>query len=287
MRGTDGYLFIAQDWTVACQDSGQSERVASAVHDLAAALRAGGHRAVVTVAPDKSTPHARRVPASAPRKECGDASRAALWRALTTKGGPDLLDLRPALADADRVRQTYWRKDTHWSPNGAAVYARRLAARLDPALARGLTSMPARWSRDGDLARVLDEPEGETVTGEQIVNPGVRVVELPYTDVGTEHPARRTVAFAGPTSRVIPGRTLFIGDSFNGTALEQLAPLFAETVFLYPGEQGSDIDPVAAQIEQADLVVVEVVERFAQRYRMFDRDAVDAVQAAAPRRSPG
>ncbi|MCW2614259.1 MAG: hypothetical protein JWN08_1253, partial [Frankiales bacterium] len=36
VRGTDSHLFIAQDWTVACQDAGRGLRVATAARDLAA-----------------------------------------------------------------------------------------------------------------------------------------------------------------------------------------------------------------------------------------------------------
>lgn len=281
--GSDRWLFIAQDWTVACQDRGQAVRVGRAARDLARALEAGGREAVVTVGPDKSTPYARHVPATAPRRACGEASRAAVWRELTTTARTGFLDLRPALATASRRTQTYWRKDTHWTPTGGAVYARELARRFDPALAARLRTRPATHAQDGDLARVLQEPEAETVRGEQLVNPGVTVLELPYTPVGTTHPARRTVTVRQPGARVLPGRTLLLGDSFNGTALEQLAPLFEEAVFVYPGERGSDVAPVAVQVQLADRVVVEVVERFVQRYRMFEPDAVAAVRAVPPR----
>ncbi|MCW2778018.1 MAG: hypothetical protein JWN17_1743 [Frankiales bacterium] len=281
--GADGYLYIAQDWTVACQDRGQAARVGAAARDLTEALRTSGRQVVVVLGPNKSTTVARHVPAAAPARDCGDAARAAVWRALTTTARSGFLDLRPALATADRQVQTYWRKDTHWTPTGGAVYARQLARRLDPQLAKGLTTRPVTYTRDGDLAQVLQQPSHETVRGLQLVNPGVTVQELPYTDVGTEHPARRTVALAAPGARVVPGRTLLIGDSFDSTALEQLAPLFAQTEFLYPGESGSDIAPVVRQVEQADTVVIEVVERFAERYRMFDPDAVAAVQAVPPR----
>ncbi|MCW2606110.1 MAG: hypothetical protein JWO60_803, partial [Frankiales bacterium] len=216
-----------------------------------------------------------------PDAACAAASREAAWRALTP--GPDFLDLRPALRAADRSVQTYWRKDTHWTPSGGAVYARALAERLDPGLARRLRTAPVTWSRPGDLARVLGRDDAESVPGVQLVNPGVRVEELPSQDIGMGQPARRTRAVVSPGGRVLPGLTVFVGDSFDAVAVEQLAPLFEETLFFWPGLQDSSLPTIVPQLARGDRVVVETVERFTQRFRMFDDDALAAVRAL-PRR---
>lgn len=284
VEGSDGYLFIAQDWTVACQDTGQARRVATAARDLAAALEAGGREAVVVVGPDKSTVVARAVPRVVPDRTCGAASRAALWRELARTAGPAFLDLRPALAATDRRVRTYWRKDTHWTPTGGAVYARALAERLDPALAARLTTQTTTHRRAGDLARVLGRPQAEAVHGFRLVNPGVQVEELAPVDIGMGQPARRTRATpVGPGARVLPGRTVLVGDSFDAVALEQLAPLFEETLSFWPGGRDSSLPTVFRQLQGADRVVVETVERFGQRFRMFDAAAVRAARALPPR----
>ena len=73
------------------------------------------------------------------------------------------------------------------------------------------------------------------------------------------------------------------GNSFTGTAVEQLVPLFADARYLTPGYQGAPLAPVMRQVEQADTVVIEVVERFVQRYRLFAPDAVAAFRRLSPR----
>lgn len=283
VEGSDGNLFIAQDWTVPCQDAGQAGRVAAAVRDLGAAFTAGGREAVVTVAPDKSTVRAREAPRVAPVRACGDAARAALWGALAS-AGPVFLDLRPDLLEADERLPTYWRTDTHWTPTGGAVYARALAGHLDPTLADRLTTRPQTQRRDGDLARAVGRPDDERVRGQRLVNPGVRVEELPRPDIGMGQPARRTRATrVQPGARVLPGRTVLVGDSFDDVAVEQLAPLFEEALFFWPGGNDSSLPTISAQLVGADRVVLETVERFAQRFRMFDPEAVEAVRRLPPR----
>lgn len=281
--GSGGWLFIAQDWTVACQDAGRARPVATAVRDLAAALAAGGRRTVVTVGPDKSTPLAARVPAGVTKKACGDASRAALWRELGSTAGPAFLDLRPSLRLATAQAQTYWRNDTHWTPTAGAVYARELARRLDPALVPRLQATTRTYTRSGDLARVLGRPAAESVVALQVVNPGVRVRELPQEDIGLAVPARHTTAVLQPGARVVPGRTVFVGDSFDDTALEQLAPLFADAVFFWPGDDPADVPTVVRLLRDADTVVLETVERFAQRSTVLTQAAVGEARRLPPR----
>ncbi len=280
VEGSDRYLFISQDWTVACQDRALARHAAGNATALAGALRRSGREALVVLGPDKSSvvPH---LPDAVPERPCAAASRTALWAGLTA--GPDFLDLRPALRDAGRGVQVYWRKDTHWTPTGGAVYGRELARRLDPALARRLQTRPATWRRDGDLARVLGRPDAEEADGLQLVNPGVRVQELPRLDIGMGQPARHTRAMASPGARVLPGRTVFVGDSFDDTAVEQLAPLFEEALFFWPGLHDSSMPTVVRQLVGADRVVVESVERFGRRYRMFDDEAVRAARALPQR----
>ncbi len=281
--GSGGWLYISQDWRVACQDAGNDRRVAEAASALVSALERGGRRAVVVVGPDKSTVVRSPLPATGvPDRACGDAARARAWSALSRSRG--FLDLRPALASASRgTLPTYWRKDTHWTPTGGAVFARALAERLDPALGRRVALRPGTYSRDGDLARDLGLPSGETVRGAQLVNPYVTGVDEGYWLVGMPQAALVSRTVVQPGGRVVPGRTVVLGDSFTGTAYASLRPLFEEGVYFHPGYGRDDLGPVLAQLVNADTVVVEVVERFDQRYRMFEADAVEAVRALPPR----
>lgn len=275
--GSDSWLYIAQDWTVACQDSGKARTTADRVNALAKALRDSGRPTTFLVAPDKSTIMSKHLPARIPDGACGKKERAALWEALGEHAGPSFLDLRPAITRLTAEQQTYWRKDTHWTPTGGTAYAAELARRIDPLTELRLTTEPASYTRTGDLASVLGRPAKETVRGLKLVNPLVSVRELPKTDLGLEHPMRRTKATAAPGGRVIPGRTVIVGDSMDDVVVEQLAPLFAEAVFVWIVDR-DDVRPVISQLRSADRVVIETVERLAQRSRVLQPDAIAAAR---------
>lgn len=281
--GSDGYLFIAQDWTVACQDAGRGTAAGRTMGTLANAIAASGRDAFLVLGPDKSTVRTGNLPARGiPSRGCGEAERAALWRAAAANR--QFLDLRKGLADAGVRWQTYWRNDTHWSPNGSLVYAQALARRLDPLLALRLQTRSATFTRTGDLAQVLGRPARETVTGQQLVNPGVTVRESAPRDVGLENPVRTFTTTAQLGGLVVPGTTVFVGDSFDDVSIGQLAPLFQRSVFVWPGPRDdSPIGPVVREMAGGDRVVVESVERFGARFRLLQPDGVAAVRRL-PRR---
>ncbi len=283
--GSDGYLFIAQDWTVPCEDAGTAAAVAGRLGQLATSLHDSGREVALVLAPDKSTVRSGNVVASrVPGRACADRQKAALWSAAAQL--PDLVDLRRPLSAAGSRWQTYWRKDTHWTPTSSGVYAQQLAKRFDPLLPALLQQQPATFSRTGDLATVLQQPARETVQGQRLVNPGASVRELARRDVGLVNPVRSTVATPTAFGRVVPGRTVFVGDSMDDVSVEQLAPVFEQAVFVWvtPGEP---LGPVLAELRSADRVVLETVERFGARSRMTQPDAVRAVRSLPPRGASG
>lgn len=280
--GSDGYLFSSQDWRVPCQDAATSPASAQALVDVAAALKASGRTPVVLLGPDKSTILTGNLPATLPDKACHAAQHAAFWKKATSS--PAFLDLRAPLQDAAKTRQVYYRKDTHFAHGGDTVYTRTLLRRLDPVLALQQASTPQPGTVRGDLATVLGIPPYETVTEGSNVNPGVRVTENPERKIGLIVPVRSfsatpTVA----TGRVLPGRTVFVGDSFTAVALSQLAQLSQETVFVWT-DSTAPLQPMLDEIAQGDRVVIEVVERFSTRYRMFRPDVVQGLRSLPPRR---
>ncbi len=274
--GGDGYLFSAQDWTVPCQDAPTSTDTARLLVQLGDALADSGRQAVVTVGPDKSTVMTAQVPAAVPVKECHASEHAAYWRTATSS--PQFLDLRRPLQQAARTQQVYYRKDTHWAHDGDAVYTRALAQRFDPLLALALRTRPSVGTVKGDLASVLGLPAHETVSGQSVVNPRVTVQELPERRIGLIVPVKTFRATPAVGGRVLPGRTVFVGDSFTAVALGQLSQLSAETVFVWT-DNSAPLQPMLDEIARGDRVVVEVVERLSTRYRMFRQDVVDGARA--------
>ncbi|MCW2778697.1 MAG: hypothetical protein JWN17_2422 [Frankiales bacterium] len=274
--GTDGYLFIAQDWTVPCADAGTAAAAGTRIGQVASALRSSGRPTTVVIAPDKSTVRTGNVVASrVPSKACAERQKAALWAEAAKD--PGFLDLRKPLSAAGSRYQTYWRKDTHWTPTSSGVYGQQLAKRLDPLLPPRLESTSATYHRRGDLATVLEQPADETVTGTRLVNPSTTTREAAPRDVGLVNDVRTTRTTASSLGRLVPGRTVFVGDSMDDVSVEQLAPLFAEAVFVWitPGEP---LAPVLTELKGADRVVLESVERFGARSRMQEPDAVRAVR---------
>lgn len=279
--GSDGYLFSSQDWTVPCQDASTSADSAQALVDLGAALQAGGRRPVLLLGPDKSSVMTAQLPAQVPAKACHAAQDSAFWSKAKTS--PYFLDLRAPLKKESARQQVYYRKDTHFSHGGDTVYARTLLRRLDPLLALGQTSRTTSGAVKGDLATVLGLPANEVVRGQSNVNPGVVVQELPERQTSIRVPVKSFVARpTTPGARVLPGRTVFVGDSFTAVALSQLAQLSAETVFVWT-DNTAPLQPMLDEIAQGDRVVVEVVERFSTRYRMFRPDVVQGVRGLPPR----
>ncbi len=285
VRGTDNYLFIAQDWSVPCQYRGQASATAGRMGSFADAVRRSGREVRMVLGPDKATIRTGNVPRTVPQKDCGAAEKAAVWTAVQDRLGPTFVDLRRPLAAAGARWQTYWRQDTHWTPTGGTVYARQLVASFDRPLARSLQTQPATWTRRGDLANVLGIPGTERVEGLRLVNPGVEVAELERGDEGLGMGSRHFMATPTvATGRVLPGRTLFIGDSMDGTVVAQLAPAFRDTTFLWPDGQTS-ATALRDRIADFDRVVVMRVERFSAVWRPYDADVLRAL-SALPRRRP-
>jgi hypothetical protein len=281
--GEDGYLFIAQDWTVACQYAGKADDAAASIAEVAAALGDGGRPAVVVIGPNKSTVQTAEVPGDGvPQRACAERSAAQYWEAFTSAAGPSALDVRAPLKEAARGEQPYWRLDTHWSPTGGTVFARAVAARLDPLLAGRLTTQRGTYERDGDLAETLGQPAREQISALTTVNPGVTVLHDAPTDIGLRNAMQRTRAEVGPAGYVVPGRTVFVGDSFTAIAVEQLAPLFEEAVFVWAIPE-DPLAPVLEQLEAADRVVLEAVERRGWQFRMIQPDVAPALRRLPPR----
>ncbi len=281
--GLDDYLFITQDWTVACQHDGEAGQVAATVAEVTKVLRDSGRPTVLAIGPNKSTVMTQEVPASGvPQRACAERSAAAYWDALTRDGGPSVMDLRAPLRQASRDEQTYWRLDTHWSPTAGTVWAQELARTFQPSLLLGLGSERGTYRLEGDLSRDLGRPETEEVSALSTTSEGVTVRTLPERSTGLRNVVRHTVTDVAPGGRVVPGRTVFVGDSFTAIAVQQLAPLFEEAVFVW-AVPGDPLQPVLDELQDADRVVLESVERVGWSFRMVQPDVAPALRTLRPR----
>jgi len=148
--GCDGWLFLNEEfrpWPDA--DAVMAERV-EAVARIRDRLAAQDIALIVAVVPDKGRVHGDQL-CGAPLSTQAAARYDLLLAALSAKNLAPVSLLQPLQALAAR-QDAYWRTDTHWNQDGAAVAARAIAAR-----AQGVN---------------LDRPGGFTTVREAALTPG-------------------------------------------------------------------------------------------------------------------
>ncbi len=176
-----------------------------AILDFARQLHGRGIHLMLVVAPSKAAVHPERFSAA---YRAGDApvrnpSFGVLLRDLQHRG-VEVIDLAPALCEAVRrtARPQYLATDTHWTPEGMATAARRVAdalrKHLSPASGDpGLVQRSRSVSNHGDLTLMLALPTGQTAIPRETVT----INEVIDCDSALLKPAR-------------DAQVLLLGDSF-------------------------------------------------------------------------
>ena len=258
--GRRGDLFHGLAYDLFCSDAGPDLRAGmKRLSKLTGIIRASGREVVFTIVPDKGLVNESNViRARLPHGRCDKVGMAQQRKIVDTYADRTYLPLRKGLA-ADK-RQTYWKTDVHWNTIGASVYAKLLAARLDPALGkRQRYKAGAPQTAVGYLNQLRDDDTPETVPSVRPAT-GVKVKPRPGTDsLDGQFPFDHEWT-SGPAKLTHPGRALLLGDSFSLIGLVSLRPLFARGQFLWVG----NVDPakMARAVEKADTVVIEVVQFF-------------------------
>ena len=177
LAGKNGWLFLVQElrhlgagrfWGA---DAARASRASNrewvdplpAILDFRDQLRSVGVDLLLVPVP----PRAAVVPAELPELDASPASRLddadAEFYALLRSEGVDVLDLQPEFAAAGKSRPAVCRTDTHWSGDGIAIAAGRIAerARKLPWYAGVAKQRFVSESRDieirGDLLRMLGD----------------------------------------------------------------------------------------------------------------------------------
>ena len=260
--GRDGWLYLQGELDRACSPFIPYAQAVSGWEQVVARIRASGRRVVVLVVPDKSTIYPEHLPASFPEKQCSEQNRRALWGAIDAAARRDVVGLRSALLAAKpRFGDgLYRRKDSHWNTLGSLELVRSALARVGAGVRLRPSEIVDGGSRPytGDLTTLVGAAE-------------------------QDQEQRRDVRRA-PGSRRVPGRTLFVYDSYGLIALPQLAPYFAN---LY-SVNWSQITPagVATEVGRSDTVILETVEREFD-YRASDPGEAGPQLLAALRRVLG
>jgi hypothetical protein len=292
IEGEDGWLYFGGDVINLCDPVRSVEETFEALDRLARAVEQSGRRFVLTVAPDKATVYPDALPETYVGQECAEARRAEFWEALYDEPPTGYVDLRRDLEEAQRRtgEPIYRRTDTHWADRGAAVYARELLRALDPSLLASTSFQddgPTTWP--GDLATMSGRPTEDEYTAVSVSRPGVRPVgrdDIALPEMSQAGPVTVTNETSG--APLFEPATLLLGDSFSNSSRPLLGPMFRQVTVLHNEYADIDAQATADALADADVVVLEIVERTIASGRgvMIDDRTLAAVErtlAAHPR----
>jgi hypothetical protein len=274
--GTGGQLFSGPDFDVACALGGRFRDSLDKLARLADIIERSGRTAVWTLGYNKSSVLPRRLVLDAlPHGSCDRDGLRIQRRLVRTYDDPQYLPLADALAGSRR--QTYFRTDQHWTTVGGAVFAKTLARRLSPSLARHQKYAYGTEQFQGmlnDIRGIYAPETAETASPAGRVRTATRAGEWAgYPEIVFDHSWTST-----PSRRTYPGRTLVVGDSFAWFALENLRPLFRHGRWMWFAY--SDPDDVAQAIVDADTVVIEVYQLFTSMTTLTERPFLNKLRQA-------
>jgi hypothetical protein len=254
LQGEDGWLFLGADVSGACEPLLTLDETMAGLDRFGRLMESAGKQYVFTVAPDKSTMNPDKMPDTYVGDDCAPEAKQAFWERMEDDPPVGYVDLKDEL---ERVQEedgeNLWRpSDTHWAQRGALVYAQEVAEALDPALWRSSRISPTGPIEvQADLAAQLGTPRKDTVPGWRLEREGVTVVE------------ERESALASTTTGapLHEPPTVVLGDSFTQSSRPMLAQLFRSARIIHPVSAVDDPPAVVAALQEAETVVLEIVER--------------------------
>ena len=230
-----------------CGVSLSKEALAAVVDRLSAirdAVEENGGRFLFTVAPNKNT----LLPGGMPNRFPEDHAHSNLEQLvpLLLEEGIPYVDLQAVLTDNPTL---YYKTDSHWTAEGAALAADALLA----ALGRESRYAAGPFREDsmhvGDLYQML-YPTGKGRETELVYSPLLQY-ETESDPRGGNAVTIRTVSSTGE------GSLYCRRDSFGIALYPYLADAFGEAVF----SRSADYSPAAFADLPADVVILEIVER--------------------------
>jgi alginate O-acetyltransferase complex protein AlgJ len=294
--GRNGWLFLGDEFTAACQPQLTLAQVTSGLRRLDRIVTASGRKLVILIPPDKDTIDARFLPSAFIDETCALREKARLAAALGSLSVPDFVDLVPLLkAEELKTGQpAYLPIDSHWTDRTAATIflpamLNALSARLY-ASAHVAPAGPEAYT--GDLSVLGGAPRSETQTRWTVTRPGVAPGKSTVTTPFANFPISNYINFARPGVPLVRGHTLLYGDSFTERSLDIIAPFFANLTRIPeisraavegPEARAAAISLLTAQIKASDVVIVEQTERIvaaSSSGSILAPDVLDAIQTA-------
>ncbi|WP_342779455.1 alginate O-acetyltransferase AlgX-related protein [Amycolatopsis cihanbeyliensis] len=258
VEGTDGWLYLSLDSEAKCEPARPVRETVHGMTELRRAVEASGRQFVFVIAPDKTTMVPQHLPERYPYRECSRAVAGDFWRLLTGRGRA--LDLRPPLASAaERIgRPAYASNDTHWRDEGSIVLTRSLAEAIRPGITDGWVTRPdGTYTAPSDLPTVLGRREEKTNMRYELRPDGRTNIHGPYIP-DTDTPVRTKRA---PLPGMVEKPTLIFGDSFVNTSSSYLPAAFSDLTMLAYPSMSEHLDAVVQEFVDAEVVVVQSVER--------------------------
>jgi len=264
VRGKGDWLFLRGEMQPPCDFT--AVQVLAGVDRAAAGLSGSGRQFRYVIAPDKHTIYPEQVAAGSPfGTPCSDLQRPTMRAGMAARPRSTVDLWTPTLAAraAQPAVPHYYVQDSHWSLIGAVPAIKALVESLAPGTwSDGEVRVEGTQLHTSDLSKLIGLPRVEIVP-RVIMRPGLRVdKQVVKTEARIKHSreiAWFTVRGKGP---VVPGRTLFVYDSFYATVMPWIAPWFQESVWVHEGDLHGAPD-IASALPAFDTVVFERVERSA------------------------
>jgi len=258
--GTNGWLYYTYSLTRPCLTPDDVDAFVDTLERATRVVEATGRELIVAIAPDKATIIPEFLPEGL--DTCVDENAAA----LNTLDGPDNFvtvwdEIETARANELPI---YFRIDTHWTNEGAAVMAEAIVDRLapggwDPEAVQEVATV----DYEGDLTVLLGLPTSEETVEQRVVLTGdtTRNERRLLTAAGNEYEEAVSVDFTS-TDAPISGHTLVMHDSYGWALTPMLAPYFEDAAVIH------ETDPAAGHmwddVGAADTIIHVSVQRSIQ-----------------------
>ena len=240
-------LYYSSTLDVYCGVSMTGDELAAVAAQLKAiqqTVEANGGRFLFTVAPNKNTLIPGGMPARFP-EDHAHSNLAQLVPLLQEEGIP-YVDLQAVLTDDPTL---YYKTDSHWTAEGAALAADTLLQALGRESRYAEGPFREEGMHVGDLYQML-YPTGKGRETELVYGPGLNY----ETESDPRGGNAVTIRTSSPDGQ---GSLYCLRDSFGIALYPYLADAFSEAVF----SRSADYSPEAFAVRQADMVLLEIVER--------------------------
>ncbi len=244
--GSEGWLYYSEtldDYTGVSLSDAELEQIAQRLAALQGALASEGKAFVFTVAPNKNSLYPEHMPkALANRHEDSSVERLLPY---LEQYGVHYADLFAPLS----ARTLYYRSDSHWTAEGAALGADTILAALGRESAFAAHRFGTQGVHRGDLYEMLF-PAFRGREAETVDLDGFAHTALTETNGGSAI----TIRTACPGGS---GRLLCWRDSFGIALYPYLADAFETATF----SRAADYDLSRFEDSDYDTVILEIVER--------------------------